>query len=161
MGGSEWFFGYPSHFAAFYDFKSSNNIPLVVAAEQGHLDCVKFLLSFSSREREDGGAIYEAAINNRQDVALFLAGYETPEHVTRGLGAALRRGNISLAEKLMPFALIDHSDEVLLSQAVESGDINTVRFILPFVNTLTEHGEPLESAVSLGHNDIFHLLLPP
>ena len=127
------------------DPKADDSAALRWAAEEGHLECVKLLIPHSDPKADDSAALRWSANNGHLECVKLLIPHSDPKADDSGaLRLAAEEGNLECVRELMP-----HSDPVkAVRYCIEDGDTDVadvIREQMAFIQKEQMHAELGES----------------
>ncbi len=142
------------------DSIAANSIALARAAENGHLEVVKLLLPLSDPTAGCSRAISRAAENGRLEVVrLLLPLYDQKTDYSATLRMAAAHGHLEVVKLLLPVSDATASDFWAIRMAATRGCLEIVMLLLPQTNVAAVLGNP--EFTSGSGCDLFLSCIPP
>ena len=149
--------------------------PIHLAALNGQLDTVKYLVSFTDVPiaRDDFGntPIHSAANNGHLDVVKFLVDFTDTPNTPNNFGStpcheASRNGHLNVVTYLMDYTdapmTQDNSGDTPIHEAASNGHLDVVKFLVAYTDTpnITNNAghTPIQVANMLEHVDVENFL---
>ena len=134
---------------------------LVLAAREGHAECVKLLIPISDPEATESLALALAARRGHVECVKLLIPVSNPKaNDSSALLQAAYHGRSDCVELLIPVSNPEAKDSEALAMAAEAGRLECVRLLIPFSNPNAQSSDALCLACGDGHIDCAKLLIP-
>lgn len=140
--------------------RAHDSIAFSLACENGHLEIVKLLLKFTSKENRSWG-LSSAAVNGHLEVVKLLLPVSDPMYRnSRALQVAAVNGQLEIVKLLLPVSDPKANSSEPLRCAAMNGHLEVVRLLLPVSNPSACDFLALRVAATNGYLEIAKLLLP-
>lgn len=134
---------------------------LVLAAKNGHAECVKLLIPVSDPKAHGSLALSHAASNGHLECVKLLIPVSSPKaNDSRALHIASMDGHAECVKILIPVSDPMADDSRALRSAASGGHAECIMFLIPVSNTKAEDSHALRWATYHGKADAVQALIP-
>lgn len=139
----------------------SDSEDLGAAAENGHLECVKLLISVCDPKAGNSDALRFAAENGHTECVRALIPVSDPTAANSdALGFAAENGHTECVKLLIPVSDPKALNSYALRKAAENGHSECVRLLIPVSDSRAHQSHALLAAAKYGHLECVRQLIP-
>lgn len=141
---------------------SKNSRAILLAAKNGHPECVALLAPLSNLAAIESSALIEAACRGcSQSVSALLPFFDDHHgNNTKALGFAAIHGHAECVKLLIPVSNPKANDSDPLSLAAFRGHADCVALLAPVSDPTARQSYALRQAAAAGHSDCVAILIP-